>query len=423
MMTTQKKHILIVDDDPELQRMIGMFLYRAGYEVSKANDGGKGLTAVSKNKPDLIIADVMMSKMDGMEMVRRLRAQNSTRHIPIIMLSALGDVDNKVKGFDAGADDYLAKPVDSKELLARIRALLNRVHIVPEDSGKIVSLIGAKGGVGVTAVAVNLGVILAQQNKSVILVELRSCAGDLNRFLQLPTVQKNLTSLAGMEPEKIKKRNITRCLVTHSSGLKALPAAAAYNDLGLTAVHIDAILENLSHEAEYILLDCPAQLNPGIRTALEMSDQILLLTEPDPLSVSRAQLIVENFKQWELFDRANMVLTQRSRGNAQLNRVEVEEAVGMSGGDHQKAARWETRALEVDIRTRQGVAGAIPPDPDRFNEAIRDRVPLVMIEPTAQSARALYDLAGWLTAKYEGKEVGEENGRQPTWQSVYSTTA
>ena len=113
-----KKRILIVDDDPAILRLLGTNLKARGYEVVSAADGEESLEAVQSNFVDLIILDLMMPKVDGVEVVRRIREWSD---VPIIILSARGDEHDKVKCLELGADDYLTKPFGIAELLARIK--------------------------------------------------------------------------------------------------------------------------------------------------------------------------------------------------------------------------------------------------------------------------------------------------------------
>ncbi len=117
-------NVLIVEDDPNVRAALQRALSYEGYDVAVAEDGGRGLEAVSENPPDVIVLDVMMPFVDGLEMCRRLRARGD--ETPILMLTALGEVSDRVDGLDAGADDYLVKPFALEELLARIRSLLRR---------------------------------------------------------------------------------------------------------------------------------------------------------------------------------------------------------------------------------------------------------------------------------------------------------
>ena len=115
--------VLIVEDDPNIRELLQMYLEKDGYAVTLAVDGGQGLEKFRAIKPDLVLLDVMMPVMDGWAVCKAIRAEGNT---PVIMLTAKGETDDKVMGLKAGADDYVTKPFEMKELLARIEAVLRR---------------------------------------------------------------------------------------------------------------------------------------------------------------------------------------------------------------------------------------------------------------------------------------------------------
>jgi two-component system response regulator MprA len=118
-----RTQILVIDDDPRLTNALRRALALEGYAVETVNDPREGLVRVRDAEPDMVILDVMMPSLDGLEVCRRLRA---AADLPILMLTAKDQVDDRVKGLDSGADDYLVKPFAVEELLARVRALLRR---------------------------------------------------------------------------------------------------------------------------------------------------------------------------------------------------------------------------------------------------------------------------------------------------------
>lgn len=126
--------ILVIDDDQAIAELIKVNLDLLGHQVTCANDGIKGLALAQQSRPDLIVLDVMMPDLDGFTVCQRLRQNKETNGIPILMLTALGMTKDKVKGFDAGADDYLTKPFEIPELAVRVRALLRRAGSVPPSA-------------------------------------------------------------------------------------------------------------------------------------------------------------------------------------------------------------------------------------------------------------------------------------------------
>ncbi|MBQ5865803.1 MAG: response regulator transcription factor [Oscillospiraceae bacterium] len=120
--------VLIVEDDRNIQELLQLYLEKEGYAVTVASDGGQGLAKFRAIKPDLVLLDVMMPVMDGWAVCKAIRADSQT---PIIMLTAKGETDDKVSGLKSGADDYVTKPFEMKELLARIEAVLRRTGTAP----------------------------------------------------------------------------------------------------------------------------------------------------------------------------------------------------------------------------------------------------------------------------------------------------
>lgn len=118
--------VLVADDDPDILSLVGFRLERAGYEILPASDGEQALRLAEERAPDLAVLDVMMPKLDGYEVTRRLRENAATNRIPIILLTARVQEADITRGFEAGADDYIKKPFSPQELRARVQAILGR---------------------------------------------------------------------------------------------------------------------------------------------------------------------------------------------------------------------------------------------------------------------------------------------------------
>ncbi len=118
--------ILVVDDEADINTILTVTLRRAGYEVASAGDGIEAIEAIRRQAPDLVLLDVMMPRADGLETLRRIREHGPTAHVPVIMLTAKAALADKMKGFERGADDYVAKPFEPAEILARVQILLKR---------------------------------------------------------------------------------------------------------------------------------------------------------------------------------------------------------------------------------------------------------------------------------------------------------
>jgi len=131
------ERVLIVDDDPDIQKLVSYNLGQAGFEVTTAGTGRNALEAVQKHPPDLIILDLMLPDVDGMEVCRTLRQRDSSRHIPIIMLTARSEEIDRVIGFELGADDYVMKPFSPRELVLRVKSIFRRTKDERSDMLRI----------------------------------------------------------------------------------------------------------------------------------------------------------------------------------------------------------------------------------------------------------------------------------------------
>jgi len=138
------KRILVVDDVPLNIQLLKTYLSSEGYHILSANDGSEAIEQAKKMKPDLILLDVMMPKMNGFEVCKIIKSDMKTQFIPIILVTALNELDNKIKGMDSGADDYLTKPFNKLELMARVRSLLRTKYLHDELQQKILELQKAK---------------------------------------------------------------------------------------------------------------------------------------------------------------------------------------------------------------------------------------------------------------------------------------
>ncbi len=119
------KKLLIVDDDPNICELVDLYFTKEGYEVETQNDGGKAIESFRNFEPDIILLDLMLPGMDGYDICREIRRESN---VPIIMLTARGETLDKVVGLELGADDYVPKPFDTKELIARVKAVLRRTE-------------------------------------------------------------------------------------------------------------------------------------------------------------------------------------------------------------------------------------------------------------------------------------------------------
>lgn len=138
----KSNYLLVVEDESAIRDMVGFTLERAGFDWSGASDVSEADSQINSRQPDLIILDWMLPGISGVDFARRVRRNAATKDIPIIMLTARSEEDDRIKGLDAGADDYISKPFSPRELIARVKAVLRRSH--SNESEKIIQFNGLR---------------------------------------------------------------------------------------------------------------------------------------------------------------------------------------------------------------------------------------------------------------------------------------
>ena len=318
---TEKKNtgtkILIVDDEPNVLRMVSYALSAEGFEVVVAQNGNEALIKVLTEVPDLVILDVMLPDMSGAEVCAKLRKRQDAIDLPIIMLSALAQVSDKVICLEAGADEYLTKPIAPEELIARIKALLGRFRQVrrslPKQPGKVLGFIGAKGGVGTTTAALNIASALVMQQKRVVAAEIRSSYGTFSAQMRLDQ-PKGLVNLLVHDPGKINEQLVSLHLAVLPSGLKLLvgpQSVAEYR--GIEPQHVEKIIQIITSMVDYAILDLPCFPSDANQAAIRCCDLVALVVEPESTSLASGIVAVDLLRSWGVYgDRLGIIVVNRT---------------------------------------------------------------------------------------------------------------
>ncbi len=329
--------ILIIDDDLDTLRLVGLMLQKQGYQIAAANNGPQGLQLAFQTPPDLILLDVMMPGMDGYEVARNLRANEKTVNIPILMFTAKSQLDDKVTGFEAGADDYLTKPTHPSELHAHVKALLarsaktrlNPVTNPTEPSGYQIGVLASRGGLGVTTVASNLAAALQKRNSaSVVLADF--CLGTSLLPIELNLLpMTGLTDLLQMPPAEITRQAIKEHLLMHASGIDILVASAQPRQAQAregSAEQFQTILQRLRFMARFSIVDLGTGLNALNQKLLPGLDEIVLVVEPFDNALIHARTFLDDLLTLGIEkSRVHMVANYRLRSESQLSVPQVQE--------------------------------------------------------------------------------------------------
>ncbi len=369
--------ILIVDDEPNLLRLIGYALEHEGYQVVVAQSGAEALSKVQAEQPDLMILDVMLPDMSGIEVCQQVRSRPEMISLPIIMLSARAQVPDKIAGLQAGADEYVTKPIDSDEMVTRVAALLKRTdrlrHMQPSKRGKVVGFMGAKGGVGTTTITLNVASILAQQ-KNVVAVELRSCYGTFGPQLGY-NVGANLGDLFELEAEHIDERTLSKSLVKLSPGLRALfgpQKAAEFQDI--EPAQGEAVINGLGRMADYVVVDLPCCPHGAVQAAARLCGVMVLVVEREPTCVMAGKIALDLLKSWGVHGVAGALIVNRAVVPVPMSLPEIRSGLGCE------------------------LVGVVPPAAEACMAAQRQGLPLVLYQPDNMAAVSLTEIANRLAA-------------------------
>ena len=379
--------ILIIDDDLDTLRLVGLMLQRQGYQISAATNGQQGLDKAFEEDPDLILLDVMMPDMDGYEVTRRLRQNPSTIETPILMFTAKTQLDDKVVGFEVGANDYLTKPTHPSELQARVKTLLARVREKKGEDGLrsdgnrgyVIGILGARGGLGVTTLAVNLGAGLLVRTKSEVIVgEMLPGQGALALDMGL-TNSKGLGDLLSLSKlSDITRDRVRESLVHHGSGMKLLVASDRPRDMHLInqIANYEAILSRLAGLARFVVLDLGVGLQPFAEKILQQCDETLIILEGVPNTIIHTKALIDDITALGGSKKhISVVLNNRIRSDTQLPSSQVQAKL-----DHE-------------------IISTLTPAPELFVQATRVQTPAVLCQPESLTARQINKLVEFIVER------------------------
>jgi len=368
--------ILIVDDDFETLRMVGLMLQHQGYEIIAANSGEQALALANAEQPDLIILDIMMPSMDGYEVARQLRASPQTEDIPILMFTAKTQVDDKIAGYNAGADDYLTKPVHPAELIAHIKALLSRTTRRTEtvtkgaEKGTLIGVIASKGGLGASSLTLNLAISIAKKSRlDVIAAELRPGCGSwaFELGFNQPTGLKNVLM---SQPFEISPALLERELVKTTFGPLLLLASSGLQEVDTChkAENIHKLMQVLPEMADVVLADIGAPILPNTNKVLEACDEIIVVMEPFPSCMESTRVLLNDLEELGAGKSKllHLIVVNRVRADMQLTLTQIQDQL-------------KTKVLQM-----------IPPAREVAFFSAQKHIPLVELQPE-----------GFLTQQFE----------------------
>ncbi len=352
--------IVLVDDDRVIQAMVGGYLRRSGYMVRIASDGVEALGLISELLPDLVITDIRMPELNGIELTSRLRGHYRTARLPIVMFSELTEVDDALEGYSAGADEYLPKPFELSILEAKVRALLRRTTPDPTGAlrGKVVAFAHAKGGVGTTALAVNIAAILSETAPGVIgLLDLDVEFGNAAAQLNVEP-RYTLADLRVSSGDVVDARMFDR-FVTEGHNLRLVAAADRPERAALvTLPAVQLAIDQLSRTCDYVIVDAPASFNEKTLTAIHACDTLCLVTSASRPALRATKACLEMLERMRLPSGAIRLILN----NATVHSMDAESA-GRALGRRPDFTIPRSVQLDVAINSGRPLVTSHPADP------------------------------------------------------------
>ena len=325
--------ILIIDDHPETLGIIQSVLEQNGYQVVATQSSLNGVALASIEMPDLVMVDGMMPEITGWEVVRRLRSDEKLTHIPIIMFSAVEEAEQKLAGFNAGADDYLTKPTEPEEMIERVQSLL--ADVPPRDAAKespkpapvpqddlfktrkvdlrtpsetvspttglamqnnLIVVVGARGGAGTTTMSINLAASLAQIGVPTTLVDLDLTQGHIALYLKQKAV-RNINHLASLTTGKLKTQ-YADAITAYDENFQLILARTNLLDQRntLSVNQTNDLVQSLVKPGSCVVVDIGRGITAVSRPLIEQADQIIVCVRPERVSLAAAKKLLTRIK-------------------------------------------------------------------------------------------------------------------------------
>jgi len=371
--------ILIIDDDLDTLRLVGLMLQRQGYQITAATSGQQGLDKAFENTPHLILLDIMMPDMDGYEVASQLRANSKTVDVPILMFTAKTQLDDKVAGFEVGADDYLTKPTHPSELQSHVKALLARAGKTAEQvataqheqHGYVIGLMSARGGMGVSSLAANLAASLHQKFQTdVVLAELTPGQGSLALDLGI-SEEDGLANLLSKAPAEITRNNVAEQLIPHDAGFKVLIASNHPRDFQLInqVSQYENLVARISALGRFIVLDLGMGLPPYVQRLLPLINELFVVFEGTTNTITYTRALIKDLV--ELGTDKNLIAAVLNNRMRTENQMPLEEVQG---------------------QLEHSIAATMTPAPELFAQASRLKTPAVICQPESLTAQQINKL-------------------------------
>jgi len=385
--------ILIVDDEIETLRLISIALRRQGLQVVTASNGTQALELAITENPNLIILDIMMPDISGFEVVKRLKNNKNTTDIPVLIFSARNQLDDKVTGYESGADDYLTKPIHPAELVSHVRSLLEKNPILEEKEQSTtytVGVLSAAGGVGVSTMAINMASNIAQQSHTrAIVAEMTPGHGSFSTFYGTKP-KSTVEDFLKLPLTEINGENIQKNLIRTNFGPLVFPASNNLANLKFNENYEQAelMVQELENLTSLLFLDFGQLSWPNYQRMLSFCNELFVVTSPFPANISKTSEFIQQLStlDFDSIKPLNVISLSRARSSISLTMQEMEE------------------------RLHYNISQVIPAAPEQAYQAELAHRPISMMRANDLVSQQIANISSKVLARYKeftGKVSGE----------------
>jgi pilus assembly protein CpaE len=328
--------VLLIDDEQFYFKLIRKTLSEAEYNLEYAKSGSEGLSKIPAFQPDMLIVDLKLPEMDGFEILERLRRDPKYAHMPVIVITAKDELSEKLRAFELGADDYLVKPFQPEELVARMGILARRgkaMQMVREletgnkSTATVVTVHSLRGGVGCSSIVVNLGIAFHRLwGQQTLLIDGVLTAGQIALMLD-GKPGATWENLVGINPDNFDDAVVSEMMVSHKSGIRyiASPRYPIAADT-FTTETLHQFMEKVKSHNEFVVVDTSHDFSDMTIQMLSMSGLILLAMAPEMASLRTTLSALEIYDRLGIpLDKVKIVLNNNSSSpaikQAQLEKV------------------------------------------------------------------------------------------------------
>lgn len=328
--------VLLIDDEQFYYKLLQKSLKEAEYQLEYAKSGNEGLAKIPSFEPEMLIVDLKLPELDGFEILKRLRRDPKFSYVPVIVITSHDELSDKLRAFDLGADDYLVKPFQPEELVARMGILARRgraIQIAQKEgtsasAATIVTVHSLRGGLGCSSIVVNLGLAFHKLwGKQTLLMDGVLTAGQVALLLDAkPTA--TWENLVGVEAENLDDAVVGEIMCAHKSGIRyiASPRFPIAADT-FTTEELKVLMDKIKNQNDFVVVDTTHDFSDMTIQLLSISSTILLVLAPEMGSLRTTMSAIEIYDRLGLsLDKVKVALNNNS-SNPAIKQAQLEKVL------------------------------------------------------------------------------------------------